>query len=85
MHQITIHLQGGQEASVAQVVASLDLVKGRLLAGMSNGTGREGNVGFEFEHREVDADHAMTHLLARTDRDEYLVASAEQTRQGNRT
>lgn len=63
MHQIVVRAQGGDGASLDEVLAALDLAKGRLMAGISNGTGRCGNVGFEFEAREVDSDHAIKNLL----------------------
>jgi hypothetical protein len=85
MHQINIIVQGGENASLSQVLAAIDLAKARLSAGMTQGTGRDGNVGFVFEAREVDADNAVHRLLACHDRDHYLVASADETRRGNRT
>jgi len=63
MHQITITIQGAENATLAQTIAAIDLAKGRLAAGMSNGVARDGNVGFEFEAREVDAEHAVQRLL----------------------
>ncbi len=64
MHQIVIRLQGGDGASAAAVIAALDLAKGRLMAGISNGQSRCGDVGFDFEAREVDAEHAFQELLS---------------------
>jgi hypothetical protein len=63
MHQIVIRLQGGDGASEAEVIAALDLVKGRLMAGSSGGASRCGGVGFDFEAREVDEEHAFKELL----------------------
>jgi hypothetical protein len=62
MYQAAVRVQGGEGASLEEVIAALDLVKGRLMAGMSNGASSCGNVGFAFEVREVDAEHAFTDL-----------------------
>jgi len=85
VHQIIVRVQGGDEASLADVIAALEMAKGRLSAGMSNGTSRIGDVGFDFEAREVDKDHALPHLLSRRHGDEFRVATVEETRKGNRT
>lgn len=59
MYQIRLCAQGAEGDSLAQVLAALDLVKGRLMAGAQGGNGREGSVTFEFEVREVDAEHRL--------------------------
>lgn len=63
MHQLIIHVQGGEHASLSQVIQMLDHLKSRLIRGDTHGTSRSGVVGYEFEVREVDNDHAMQHLL----------------------
>ncbi len=65
MHRIIVRVQGGPGATLQEAVATLDLVKGRLLAGASHGASSCGNVGFDFEASEVDAAHAVRHLLPR--------------------
>lgn len=64
MYRIEIQVQGAEGASLPSVVSALDLVKGRLSAGNTNGAGICGKVGFAFELREVDAAHSLQHLLA---------------------
>lgn len=64
MHQIVVRVQGGEGASLPHVIAALDLAKGRIAAGMSNGSSQCGAVRFDFEVREVDAAHAFQDLLA---------------------
>ncbi len=69
MYRIEIQVQGAEGASLASVIAAVDLAKGRLAAGCSNGAGLCGKVGFSFELREVDAAHSLQHLLSPSRRD----------------
>lgn len=63
MHQLIIQIQGGEHASLSQVIQTLDHLKARLIRGDTQGASHCAVVGYEFEVREVDHDHALRHLL----------------------
>lgn len=63
MYQVTIKIQGNEHASLRQIITTLDHVKSRIVGGAPHGSQSSGGIGYEFEVREVDSDHALQHLL----------------------
>lgn len=63
MFQYTVHIQGAEFASLENIAAALDSLKPKILTGESAARLFVGNVGLEFELRDVDKDHALQHLL----------------------